>query len=92
MTFTDLNFINALKEELQKRNYSFIEEIRTIDSSDNFYKVFSITDNEPRVMKVFEEPITNFRENKHLVIIKQLSKYHDEKIVKTYETGYIENY
>lgn len=56
----------------------------------HFIKSLAKKDNELRILKVFEEPIINFFENRHLDVTKHLSKYQDDRIVKAYETGYLE--
>ncbi|MFX1317268.1 MAG: protein kinase [Promethearchaeota archaeon] len=54
------------------------------------YKVYSKKDDEPRVVKVYKDPIDNITLKLYLKDTKKLVDYKDEKIIQAFETGYVD--
>ena len=90
MSFWDPRFVTALEEELKRRNYRFLEVKSIAGSPTVLYKFFSLKDNKPMIVKVFEEPVNNILNNRHMDVIKKLSRYQDNRIIKVFETGYLD--
>lgn len=83
-------FKEALKEELNQRFYTFIEIMDKEGESGILYKIYSIKDDRPRVVKVYKDPLDNVNQKLYLKDTKKLLEYKDEKIIQAFEIGYVD--
>lgn len=90
MHLQENNFIESLKKEMEKRFYTFIEPMKKEGSWGVLFKFYSKTDDKPRVIKVYKEPINESNQKIYESDALKLKKFQHENIVKSHGTGIVD--
>lgn len=86
----DINFIDALKEELKRKMHTFITPMKRGGGWADIYFIFSESEKELRVVKVYREYLGVTNRNLILRDAEKLSKISHKNIVKAYDKGFFE--
>ncbi len=84
------NFISKLRETLDERFYTLLEEMEIGGDWAKFFLIYSQRDQILRVIKVNIEPINEVNKDLFLNEAKKLIKFESEKIVKAFDNGKVE--
>jgi len=90
MHLLEHNFLESLKKEMEKRFYTFIEPMKKEGSWGVLFKFYSKTDDKPRVIKVYKEPINESNLKIYESDALKLKKFQHENIVKSHGTGIVD--
>ncbi len=89
MSIFDDDFEKILRDHLETIFYSLIKRMNKEGASGTLFKIYSNNDDEPRVVKVYIDPIDNANRETYLNDAKKLKKYQHNNIVKAYDAGQI---
>ena len=84
------DFIDAFKEELRKKNITYIEPMNKSGGWAEIFYVFNQADKELRVAKVYKEPIGGPNKSIYMTDAQKLVNFKHKNIVEVYDKGFVE--